>query len=247
MTANRKQIRKPATTVAAVFARGGSKGVPNKNLRLVGGKPLVVRAIEDAQACSELSRVIVSTDSEEIAEVAQRAGAEVPWLRPAALSRDTAREWDAWRHMLKWLEQRGELPELLVVVPCTAPLRQPQDIQRCIAAAQQSGVDIVITVSEAHRNPWFNMVTVDAGGQAKLVLEPQARIHRRQDAPRVYDVGTVAFVAKSRYVLDNDSLYDGVAKAIEVPVERALDVDSEIDLILANLLATRRDQQGADE
>lgn len=246
MTADREHARTPATTVAAIFARGGSKGVANKNLRLVGGKPLVVRAIEDAQACPELSRVIVSTDSEEIAEVARKAGAEVPWLRPAELSLDTAREWDAWRHLLNWLEQRGEMPELLVVVPCTAPLRQPQDIQRCIAVAQQSGVDIVITVSKAHRNPWFNMVTIDTEGQVKLVLEPQARIHRRQDAPRVYDVGTVAFVAKSRYVLNHDSLHDGVTRAIEVPVERALDVDSEIDLILANLLVAER-VQGANE
>ena len=230
--------------VAAVFARGGSKGVPDKNLRLLAGKPLVAHAVEQALACPGIDRVVVSTDSEEIAAVARDAGGEVPWLRPAALATDTAREWDAWRHLLGWLDGRGELPDRLLVVPCTAPLREVSDLARCVEASRDPGTDIVLTVSPAHRNPWFNMVVVDDDAHARLVCEPAARIHRRQDAPPVYDVGTVAFVADPSYVMRADSLYDGTVRAVTVPVERSLDIDTEVDLALAELLLDRRADGG---
>lgn len=226
--------------IGAVFARGGSKGVPDKNLRHLAGRSLVAHAIEQAQSCAGVERVIVSTDSEEIARVARESGAEVPWLRPAELSSDTAREWDAWQHMLAWLESRGETPDRLLVVPCTAPLRLVEDLERCLAAASDPDVDIVLTVTESHRNPWFNMVALDDDGRARLVIEPPQRIHRRQDAPKVHDVGTVAFVAKPSYVKSATSLYDGVVRAVEVPAERNLDIDTEIDLAFAELLFNSR-------
>lgn len=226
--------------IAAVFARGGSKGVPDKNLRHLAGRPLVALAIEQALSVAGVGRVIVSTDSEEIAAVARECGAEVPWLRPAELSSDTAREWDAWQHMLAWLEDRGETPDRLLVVPCTAPLRLVEDLERCVEAAADPDVDIVLTVTESHRNPWFNMVALDDDGRARLVMEPPERIHRRQDAPKVHDVGTVAFVAKPSYVKSATSLYDGVVRAVEVPAERNLDIDTEVDLAFAELLIERR-------
>ncbi len=232
------------TVVAAVFARGGSKGVVDKNLRLLAGRPLVTHAVEQACACPTVDRVIVSTDSPEIASIAAAAGAEVPWLRPEELSTDTAREWDAWRHLLDWLDERDETPELLLVVPCTAPLRSVDDLERCLDAAADPDVDVVITVTEAHRNPWFNMVTVDDTGRAQLVNEPPQRIHRRQDAPPVHDVGTVAFVARPAYVKSATSLYDGEVRAVEVPRDRSLDIDTEVDLAFAEFLLARRDGHG---
>jgi N-acylneuraminate cytidylyltransferase len=228
------------SVVAAVFARGGSKGVPSKNLRPLRGVPLVARAIGQARAAAGVERVILSTDSEQIAAVGRAAGAEVPWLRPAHLSTDSAREWDAWQHLVGWLDEQGEVPDRLLVAPCTAPLRKVDDLDRCVAAAEP-GVDVVITVTEARRNPWFNMVTVDPTGDAHLVLEPPQRIHRRQDAPSAFDVGTVAFVADPLYVRSGTSIYDGRVRAVEVPAERALDIDTELDLALAELLLARRD------
>jgi N-acylneuraminate cytidylyltransferase len=227
------------SVIAAVFARGGSKGVPDKNQRLFDGRPLVVHAIEQAAACQQVERVIVSTDSEEIAELARAAGAEVPWLRPESLSGDTAREWDAWRHLLGWLDENGDLPERLLVVPCTAPLRIVDDLQRCVDASLSLNADVVLTVTASHRNPWFNMVTLDQQGFARLVLEPERRIHRRQDAPPTFDVGTVAFVVNPTYVQKADSLYDGTVIAVEVPAERSLDIDTETDLAFAEFLLQR--------
>jgi CMP-N-acetylneuraminic acid synthetase len=227
------------SVIAAVFARGGSKGVPDKNQRLFDGRPLVVHAIEQAAACQQVERVIVSTDSEEIAELARAAGAEVPWLRPESLSGDTAREWDAWRHLLGWLDENGDIPERLLVVPCTAPLRIVDDLQRCVDASLSLNADVVLTVTASHRNPWFNMVTLDQQGFARLVLEPERRIHRRQDAPPTFDVGTVAFVVNPTYVQKADSLYDGTVIAVEVPAERSLDIDTETDLAFAEFLLQR--------
>jgi N-acylneuraminate cytidylyltransferase len=204
------------------------------------GATLVERAVAQARAARGVERVILSTDDEEIASVGRAAGAEVPWLRPAHLSTDTAREWEAWQHLVAWLDGQGELPDRLLVVPCTAPLRTVSDLDRCIDAASP-GVDVVITVTPAHRNPWFNMVTVDVEGAARLVLEPPERIHRRQDAPSVFDVGTVAFVADPNYVRSASSIYDGRVRAVEVPAERALDIDTELDVAMAELLLARRD------
>ncbi len=222
--------------IAAVFARGGSQGISRKNLQEVGGRSLVARAVDDARACRGIERVIVSTDDPDIAEAAAAAGAEVPWLRPAALATSEAREWDAWQHLLGWLDERGELPDRLLVVPATAPLRRVEDLERCLAVAAEPGVDVVLTVSPAHRNPWFNMVTLDDEGRARLVNEPAQRIHRRQDAPAVFDVGTVAFVADARYVLRATSLYDGEVRAVEVDVATAIDIDTPEDLAIARAI-----------
>jgi len=230
--------------IAAVFARGGSKGVPDKNLRLLAGRPLVAHAVEQAAACRGVDRVVVSTDSPEIAAVARAAGAEVPWLRPAELSGDDAREWDAWQHLLAWLAERSETPDRLLVVPCTAPLRHVADLEACVEASRPDGVDVVLSVSPSHRNPWFNMVTRAADGTCALVLEPERRIHRRQDAPPTYDVGTVAFVVDPAYVVRATSLYDGQVIAVEVPPERSLDIDTETDLAFAEFLLAREQDRG---
>lgn len=226
--------------IAGVFARGGSKGVPDKNLRILDGRTLVQHAVRQAFACEGVDRVVVSTDSERIAEEARAAGGEVPWMRPDHLSTDTAREWDAWQHMVGWLGDRGDAPDALLVVPCTAPLRDVADLDRCVAAAADPGIDAVITVSDSHRNPWFNMVQLDDQGHARLVLEPPERIYRRQDAPVVHDVGTVAFVVKSSFVMSATSLYDGVVGSVVVPAERSIDIDTELDLAVAEMLLARR-------
>ena len=119
--------------VALICARGGSKGLPGKNIRPLAGKPLIAWAIEQARAVKRIGRVIVSTDSEEIAAVARQAGAEVPFLRPAELAQDKSPEWLVWRHALDYLKvNEGSYPDALIVVPATAPLRAVADLERCL-------------------------------------------------------------------------------------------------------------------
>lgn len=226
---------------AFIFARGGSKGLPGKNIKLLAGKPLIGWAIEAALAVSEIGRVVVSTDDANIALVARECGAEVPFLRPKRLASDTASELDAWRHALETLrDTEGALPDPFISVPATAPLRKPEDIAACLECYRVGGADIVLTVTEAHRNPWFNMVTASEDGTVTLVNNANGAVTRRQDAPAVMDVTTVAYVANPRFILAGGKLFSGRVKTVRVPVERAIDIDTAHDFAIAEFLMTKR-------
>jgi N-acylneuraminate cytidylyltransferase len=229
--------------VGFIFARGGSKGLPGKNIRLLGGKPLIAWSIEHSLAVKRVERVIVSTDSEEIAAVAREYGAEVPFIRPAELARDDSPEWLAWRHALNYLlEIDGVLPRLVVSVPATAPLRLPVDIENCLDEYEKSDVDIVITVSDAHRNPYFNMVKANRDDTVGLVIPPKSAINRRQDAPIVYDMATVAYVVRPEFIMAHNSIFEGRVRAVKVPAERAIDIDTLLDFQVAECLLKIRNQ-----
>jgi CMP-N-acetylneuraminic acid synthetase len=229
--------------VAFIFARGGSKGLPGKNIRPLCGKPLIAWSIEHALAVNRIARVIVSTDSEEIAAVARDYGAEVPFIRPAELARDDSPEWLAWRHGLNYLcETTGALPEVMVSVPATAPLRLALDIENCLNEYEKGDADMVITVSDAHRSPYFNMVKTNEDGTVGLVNLPQSAIARRQDAPVVYDMATVCYVADPAFVMVHNATFEGRVKAVQVPTERAIDIDTLLDFQMAECLLNLRKQ-----
>lgn len=227
--------------IAFIFARGGSKGLPGKNIRPLAGKPLIAWSIEHARAIKRIERVIVSTDSEEIAAVARDFGADVPFMRPAELARDDSPEWLAWRHALSFLqESEGRLPDAMLSVPTTAPLRLIIDLEKCLDEFAKGDADVVITMSEAHRNPWFNMVKENSDGSVGLVMDPASGITRRQDAPAVFDMATVAYVARPQFVLQQMGAFNGRVRAVKVPVERAIDIDTLFDFELAEFLINRR-------
>jgi len=222
---------------AFIFARGGSKGLPNKNICLLAGRPLIAWSIEHARSVRRIERVIVSTDSNEIAEIALEFGAEVPFMRPIELAQDHSPEWQSWRHALSYLkESEGGLPEVMVSVPATSPLRSSEDIESCLDYYSKGESDIVITVAEAHRNPYFNMVKVDEDGVVSLVNPPATPITRRQDAPRVYDMTTVCYVARPEFILTHDSIFQGRVGSVVVPLERSIDIDTAYDFKIAEAL-----------
>lgn len=229
------------TVIAFIFARGGSKGLPGKNIRPLAGKPLIAWSIEHARAVRCIERVIVSTDCEEIASVARNFGAEVPFMRPAELARDDSPEWLAWRHALAFIQEtEGALPGTMLSIPATAPLRLPIDLENCLDEFAKGDTDMVITVSEAHRNPWFNMVKENPDGTVGLVIAPSSGITRRQDAPPVFDMATVAYVARPQFVMQQVGTFSGRVRAVKVPVERAVDIDTLYDFELAEFLISRR-------
>ncbi len=230
------------SVVACIFARGGSKGIPRKNIRMLAGKPLLAYAIQAAQASELINRVVVSTDDEEIAAVAREWGAEVPFLRPAELARDDSPEWSAWQHAVRWLQQEGSPPslEVFVCVPTTAPLRKPEDIDACVRVLLQGNVELVYTVTPSHRNPYFNMVVLDPEGYAQLVIPAEKATHRRQDAPPVFDSATEAYAAWPDFVLGSDSMFEGRVKAVVVPKDRAVDLDTESDFSYAEFLISQK-------
>jgi CMP-N-acetylneuraminic acid synthetase len=226
--------------VALICARAGSKGLPGKNIRPLAGRPLIAWAIAQARAVPRIGRIIVSTDSEQIAAVAREAGAEVPFMRPAQLARDDSPEWLAWRHALKHLqESRGAYPDALIAVPATAPLRASADLEICLDQYEKGGVDMVITVTEAHRNPYFSMVKRDTDGTVSLVIPPQGAVFRRQDAPVVYDITPVAYVASPEFVMTRNGIFEGRVRAVQVPAERAVDIDTLLDFTIAECLLSK--------
>lgn len=230
--------------IAFIFARGGSKGLPGKNIRSLGGKPLIAWSIQDALAINRIERIIVSTDSEEIATVARDFGAEVPFLRPAELARDDSSEWLAWQHALTYVrETTGAFPEVMLSIPTTAPLRLVEDIENCLNEFQKGDTDMVITITDAHRSPYFNMVKANGDGTVGLVNPPQSTLIRRQDAPLVYDMATVCYVANPDFVMTHNSTFEGRVRAVHVPVERAIDIDTLLDFQIAESLLKIRENK----
>jgi CMP-N-acetylneuraminic acid synthetase len=227
-------------TAACIFARGGSKGLPGKNIRDFAGKPLIAWAIEQALALETVDEVIVSTDSVEIAEIAHNFGASVPFVRPSELAKDDSPEWMAWRHMLNFLLERdGKVPDAMLSVPTTAPLRSVGDIQRCIDTFELGITDAIVTVTDAHRNPYFNMVKLDSRGFANVVIADNSGINRRQDSPSVFDMTTVAYVVNAKFIMEHSGIFEGRVKAVHLPKERAIDIDTLLDFEYAEFLFQR--------
>ena len=224
--------------VGFIFARGGSKGVPRKNIRPLGGVPLIGWSIRVGRACASLETVIVSTDDAEIAEIAASLGAEVPFLRPAVLASDVASEWLAWQHAITWYRANRGGFDAFVSLPATSPFRAVGDVEACLAILREDPTaDVVATVKKADRSPYFNMVELNPDGTARLVIPPAESVTRRQDAPPVFDMTTVAYVARPDFVLERATLFDGRLRVVEVPAERALDIDTPFDFAIADYIA----------
>ncbi len=232
---------------AAVFARGGSKGLPGKNLKVLGGLPLVAHSIRVGLEIPGVSGVLCSTDSEEIRGVAEQHGATATFLRPAELAEDDSPEWLSWKHLAQHLVDMGaSLGDVLVSLPATAPLRTLADVESAIAKHRTSDADVVVSYTPAARSPWFNMVVEGADGFLRVVIEGDGGVvSRRQDAPKVFDLATVVYVTTLGFVLGADSLFEGTVAGVEVPAERAIDIDTQLDFDVAEFLYQRRTSDGA--
>ena len=229
------------TTWAAVFARGGSKGLPGKNLMSLGGLPLVAHSIRVGQQIEGVAGVFCSTDSPEIATVARDFGAQVPFVRPAKLAGDSSPEWDSWKHLAQHLVDTGASSEdLLVSLPAVSPLRHLSDVEAAIELFHSSGADVVVSYTEARRSPWFNMVTEDNHGFLNVVIRSaEGTVDRRQDSPPVFDLATVVYVTTLGFILTADGIFTGRVAGVRIPPERAIDIDSQLDFAIAEFLYER--------
>ncbi len=223
-------------TFAFIFARGGSKGLPKKNILDLGGLPLIAHSILSAKKNIMIDDIFVSTDSNEIAEVSSSYDAKVI-KRPKELAQDESSEWLAWIHAINFVHEQGLEFNKFISLPATAPLRADEDISTCLLALK-GDVDVVITVTPANRNPSFNMVKRDTKGISELVIKSD--FVRRQDAPLVYDMTTVAYVSTPQYILNKKNLFEGNTYSVIIPKDRAVDIDDEIDFLLAEKLFERK-------
>ncbi len=214
-------------TVAIICARGGSRGVPRKNIRLLCGKPLIVHTIEVAGKCKLIDRVIVSTDDSEIAKIASVNGAEVPFLRSKELATDNAPKLPVLKHAIHFLESKlAYFPDIIVDLDPTSPLRTEKDIENCIRMVEE-GIDNVFSVTEARRNPYFNMVEI-VNNKVQLVKKPTRPVSGRQEVPKVYDMNASIYVWKRDALMSNDSIFLENTKVYIMP-NWAMDIDNETD------------------
>uniref|UniRef100_UPI0040489988 acylneuraminate cytidylyltransferase family protein n=1 Tax=Roseivirga sp. TaxID=1964215 RepID=UPI0040489988 len=224
---------------AFVFARGGSKGLPGKNIKHLVGKPLLQYSIDSALAAPSIDQVFVSTDDREIAQVA-RVGGAIVIDRPAELASDTSPEWLAWRHAIEWVQANYGEFDGFVSLPATSPLRSVEDIENAINQLSKTDADICISVTPASRSPFFNMVKKTSSGMVELVNKPHGEVIRRQDAPAVFDITTVVYAATPRFILNHYGIFSGKVSSIEVPKERAVDIDDIYDFMLAEAIVGGR-------
>jgi N-acylneuraminate cytidylyltransferase len=220
---------------AFIFARGGSKGLPGKNIKPLAGKPLLQYSIETAQATVAIDKVFVSTDDRDIAKVALANNA-ILIERPEELASDTSPEWLSWRHAIEWAKQHYGEFDNFVSLPATSPLRSVEDVNAAIDKRVASDTDACISVTPASRSPYFNMVKLSNNDLVELVNQPSGEVSRRQDAPKVFDITTVVYVVEPKFIMESYGIFSGRVSAIEVPKERAVDIDDIYDFKLAEAI-----------
>lgn len=232
-----------ATQILSMIpARGSSKSVPRKNIRSLAGKPLIVWTIETALACPNLDRVIVSTDDEEIAQIASDHGAEVPFLRPAELAQDDTPDLPVYQHALSWLaEHEGYCPDVIVWLRPTVPLRAVEDVECAIEMLIRTGADCVRSICLTEHHPYW-MKRLDGDRLVPFVDEiDESKYYRRQLLPPVYRLNGAVDVTWCKAVMGKGLLYGGDVRGYVMPVERSIDLDSELDFALAELLLRTRE------
>lgn len=234
-------MEKIVRRLCTICARGGSKGVPNKNLRPLLGRPLLAHSIEQARASGLFEAIAVSSDSPEILSAARKFGADHLIERPAELASDIAPKLPAIRHCVTEAERlAGHVFDTIVDLDATSPLREPQDIINATTMLEERKVSNVITGAPARRSPYFNLVEIGTDGVARLSkFLPQA-IARRQDAPACYDMNASIYVWSHQSLFACPTLFNPDTLLYTMPEERSVDIDSELDFVIVEQIMNAR-------
>lgn len=215
-----------------ITARGGSKGLPGKNLKFLGGKPLIAHTVEAARASAAFDRVILSTDASDIANAVRSLGVEVPFMRPTELARDETPHQPVLEHAVRWLDEQEQYrPDAVMILQPTSPFRSPRHIRESIALLDRSGADSVVSVSEVppHFNP-MRTLRIDEGGMASLFVGGQPvrfRVNRRQDLPPAWTMNGAIYLFRTRVLFSREpSLYGESTAAYVMPPADGISIDS---------------------
>lgn len=227
-----------------IGARKGSKGVPGKNFRPLCGKPLIDWSLDQLFAEPRIDAVVVSTDDKEMYEHAVKRGALDIGLRPAELATDAAPKWGVWQHALAVSEAKIGPVTTFVDLDCTSPLRIPEDISGALELFQSKQPDMVMSVCEANKNPYFNLVEPDETGALHVSKPLPGGVWARQDAPVVYEHVGVIYVLDPHYLHRAKTIYEGRVIPFVLPSERCHDIDSAYDLRLVEFLLSEQLREG---
>lgn len=227
--------------LCTICARGGSKGVKNKNLRELCGKPLIAHSILQAQASMLFEAIAVSSDSSQILDIARKWGANYLVERPAELATDTAPKIPAIRHCIVEAERVAATKfDMFVDLDATSPLRIPEDIAGALALLDSARCGNVITGASARRSPYFNLVEVGEDNVARLCKTLAVPVMRRQDAPRCYDMNGSVYVWTREALFKMDSVFGIDTRLFEMPVERSIDIDTELDFRIVEFVMSTK-------
>ena len=225
--------------LAVITARGGSTGLPGKNIRLFCGLPLIAHTILFSRLCPEISRCVVSTDSAEIAEISNKFEADIPFLRPAELAQNDTPIWPVLRHALERVEEEdGTHYDMLLLLDPTSPAREPSDIQGALTKLLASpSADGIIGVSEPDFNPIWHCVVEEDGWMVQL-MEQGKTFERRQDVPKVYRVNGSLYIWRTEFVRTESESWHNTDNYImyEVPEYRAMSFDTLPEFKLGELM-----------
>lgn len=221
--------------LAIIPARGGSKGVPRKNIKVLNGKPLIAYTIEAAKKSKYIDRVVVSTEDDEIAKISEKLGAEVPYLRPNELAKDDSSTVDCIIHMVNWLKKnQGYVTDYVCVLQCTSPLRGYKDIDGTICKLLETNMDGAVSICEAEINPyWTNIFD---GNSIKYFIKEGKNIKRRQDLPLVYRINGAVYIIKTSELIANKTLEPESMTAFVMKNDDSIDIDTINDFIMAELI-----------
>jgi len=227
--------------ICVIPARGGSKGLLRKNIKKLADKPLIAYTIDQALQSQYIDRTIVSTEDKEIADISKRYGAEVPFMRPDALAGDDVATVDVLLHTINWMEEEEKYNfDILVLLHTTTPLRIVKDIDNCIALLQNKKADNVFSVTEAHRNPYFNMVEISPNG--KVQLAKQGSFSSRQSAPKVYDMNSSIYVWWKDLLKKERKIFLENSQVYVMPKARSIDIDDNIDFKIAEIMMAEQNK-----
>lgn len=221
--------------LAIIPARGGSKGIPRKNIKMLNEKPLIAYTIEEAKKSIYIDRVIVSTEDSEIAQISKQFGAEIPYLRSEELARDNSPTIDCVIDMVKWLnENENYMPDYVCLLQCTSPLRTNKDIDGTIEKALNFNSDGSISVCEAEVNPyWTNIFKEDI---LEYFIDEGKKITRRQDLPNIYRINGAVYVIKTNILLEKKTFETDNMSGYIMSIQKSIDIDSEMDFKFAELI-----------
>jgi N-acylneuraminate cytidylyltransferase/CMP-N,N'-diacetyllegionaminic acid synthase len=225
--------------LCTICARAGSKGVANKNLRLINGLPLIAYSLQQAVETKLFSQIAVSSDSSEIRTTAMAHGATFVVDRPTQMASDTAPKLPAIRHCVETTEKEFGQFDIIIDLDATAPLRIAADIIGSLELLTATNADNVITGTPAHRSPYFNLVEQDENGIVQLSKPLKDAVTRRQDSPKCFDMNASIYVWRRDALLNNSSLFVSSTRLFEMPRERSLDIDSEADFEMVEWMMSK--------
>lgn len=228
--------------LCTICARGGSKGVKNKNIKFIHGKPLIAYTIEQAKQSGLFEHIVISTDSDDIAAIAKEYGAEVFFKRSAEMASDTAGKLDVIKDAFQRSEEHySETYDYLIDLDATAPLRDVEDIVNSFKQFLDDDNDNLITAMSARRSPYFNLVEVNNKGEVTLSKKLDDAIVRRQDAPKSYDMNASIYIWKRDVILNSDTLFLEKTGLYVMPEERSIDIDTELDYKFVEFIMKEND------